>query len=77
MSDIVGELRRGHEAFKKPTLDLLRRKHAPVLLADPPTEAKRHRERLADKMAVRRQAMAVFKTGANGTEMRHIPKEAL
>jgi len=33
VSDIVGELRRGHEAFKKPTLDLLRRKHAPVLLA--------------------------------------------
>jgi len=33
VSNIVGELQRGHEAFKKPTLDLLRRKHAPVLLA--------------------------------------------
>jgi len=42
---------------------------------DPPTEARRHREAVADAMVVRAQAMKLYKSSANGTELASIPKE--
>ena len=44
---------------------------------DRPTEARRHREAIADRMTVRAQAMKLYKSSANGTELASIPEEGL
>lgn len=51
------------------------RKAAHYKEPNPPNDTRRHVEQQAEKMVLRRQAMSVFKTGSNGTEIRHVPEE--
>ena len=44
---------------------------------DRPTEARRHREAVSDRMTVRAQAMKLYKSSANGTELASIPEEGV
>jgi hypothetical protein len=44
---------------------------------DRPTAARAHREAIADAMAVRAQAMKLYKSSANGTELASIPAEGV
>lgn len=44
--------------------------------APAPTEAQRFREQQADRMVIRRQALAYYKSGSNGTELPQLPPEA-
>ena len=44
---------------------------------DRPTEARRHREAVADAMVVRRQAFKLYKSSSNGTELASVPKEGV
>ncbi len=44
---------------------------------DRPTAARAHREAVADAMAVRAQAMKLYKSSANGTELASIPEEGV
>ena len=44
---------------------------------DRPTAARAHREAVADAMTVRAQAMKLYKSSANGTELASIPKEGV
>ncbi len=53
------------------------RKVATYVEAPAPTAAQRFREAQADRMVVRRQATAYFKSGSNGTEILQLPKETL
>lgn len=45
--------------------------------ADRPTEARRHREAVSDAMTIRAQAMKLYKSSSNGTELATIPKEGV
>lgn len=42
----------------------------------PPTVARRFRQRQADQMVERRQALAYYKSGSNGTEIPQLPPPA-
>lgn len=42
-----------------------------------PTPTQRFREQQADKMAIRRQALAYYKSGSNGTEVPQLPVEEI
>lgn len=44
---------------------------------DRPTAARAHREAVADAMVVRAQAMKLYKSSANGTELASIPEEGV
>ena len=44
---------------------------------DRPTAARAHREAVADAMTVRAQAMKLYKSSANGTELASIPEEGV
>ncbi len=44
---------------------------------DRPTEARVHREAVADAMVVRAQHMKLYKSSANGTELASIPEEGV
>lgn len=44
---------------------------------DRPTEARKHREAVADAMTIRAQAMKLYKSSSNGTELASIPKEGV
>lgn len=44
---------------------------------DRPTEARRHREAIADAMALRAQHMKLYKSSSNGTELATIPEEGV
>lgn len=44
---------------------------------DRPTEARRHREAVADAMVVRRQAFKLYKSSSNGTELTSVPEEGV
>ena len=44
---------------------------------DRPTEARKHREAIADAMTIRAQAMKLYKSSANGTELASIPEEGV
>jgi hypothetical protein len=44
---------------------------------DRPTAARAHRESVADAMTVRAQAMKLYKSSANGTELASIPEEGV
>lgn len=44
---------------------------------DRPTQARAHREAVADAMVVRAQAMKLYKSSANGTELASIPAEGV
>jgi hypothetical protein len=52
------------------------RRVAAYVEAPAPTAAQKFREAQADRMALRRQAHAYFKSGSNGTEVLQLPKEA-
>ena len=39
-----------------------------------PTDAQRFREQQSDQMVIRRQALAYYKSGSNGTEVPQLPK---
>lgn len=42
-----------------------------------PTTAQQFREAQADKMVIRRQALAYYKSGSNGTEVPQLPADAV
>lgn len=44
---------------------------------DRPTAARAHREAVADAMTIRAQAMKLYKSSANGTELASIPEEGV
>lgn len=44
---------------------------------DRPTQARAHREAVADAMVIRAQAMKLYKSSANGTELASIPEEGV
>lgn len=44
---------------------------------DRPTQARAHREAVADAMTIRAQAMKLYKSSANGTELASIPEEGV
>lgn len=53
------------------------RKKAYFRQPDRPTEARRHREAIADAMVVRAQHMKLYKSSSNGTELATIPAEGV
>lgn len=44
---------------------------------DRPTQARAHREAVAEAMVVRRQAFKIYKSSSNGTELASIPEEGV
>ena len=44
---------------------------------DRPTEARAHREAVSDAMTIRAQAMKLYKSSSNGTELATIPEEGV
>ena len=44
---------------------------------DRPTQARAHREAVADAMTIRAQAMKLYKSSSNGTELASIPEEGV
>ena len=44
---------------------------------DRPTQARVHREAIADAMTIRAQAMKLYKSSANGSELATIPEEGV
>jgi hypothetical protein len=44
---------------------------------DRPTQARAHREAVADAMTIRAQAMKLYKSSSNGTELATIPEEGV
>ncbi len=44
---------------------------------DSPTQARAHREAVADAMTIRAQAMKLYKSSSNGTELATIPEEGV
>lgn len=42
---------------------------------DRPTQARAHREAVSDAMTIRAQAMKLYKSSSNGTELATIPEE--
>lgn len=44
---------------------------------DRPTQARAHREAVSDAMTIRAQAMKLYKSSSNGTELATIPEEGV
>ena len=65
------------EAGVRPQVRRTTRRAVGFTQPDRPTAARRHREAVADAMTVRAQAMKLYKSSANGTELASIPEEGV
>jgi len=63
-----------HRGFSSKYVEATVRRPMPSQ-APAPSAAQQHREQQSDRMVLRRQAFQYFKSGANGTEIRHIDKD--